>query len=106
MSDINLTVTGHDIDCTAEAIKIKIDLSSYNRVNITADSSWDGYDLKAVFCQDFDNEIPVCVDLQNGSCGIPESALNHPGKLYIGLRGTGTDGRIGTSAIYSFEVTE
>lgn len=105
MSDINLIVTGHDIDCTAEAIKIKLDLSTYDGVNITADSSWDGYDLQAVFCQDFDNENPVCVDLQNGRCGIPESALNHPGKLYIGLRGTDADGQIGTSAVYPFEVT-
>lgn len=105
MSDINLTVTGHDIDCPVDAIKIKLDLSTYDGVTITADSSWDGYDLQAVFCQDFDNEAPVCVDLQNGSCSIPGSSLKHPGKLYIGLRGSGADGQIGTSAVIPFEVT-
>ena len=68
------------------------------RVEYELDRYWDGLTPSGTF---YNGKTPEAVyeqPLADGACVIPWEVLTEDGTLYIGLRGTGADGRIKTAA--------
>jgi hypothetical protein len=74
-------------------------------IHVDFDSIWDNYGKEAVFFTE-KKRTPIADALVDGICKIPSEVLSDACFIFIGVRGVHSDGRVKTTTLVKFKLSE